>query len=215
MFKKNISIIIADDHPIMLNGLQQELQQAGYNVLATATNGTSALEVINLHQPNIAFLDIEMPFLNGFEVVRRLKDLQSKTLFIMMSYHKEKGFVVQAKNIGVNGYLLKEDSIEDIELCISEVIKGNIFYSKSFEDNFEVLVDEELRKINLLTSSERTIIRLIANQKTSLEICEILSISKRTVEKHRTNIISKLDLKSKNDTLSTWIKSHKEIVNSL
>lgn len=215
MFKKNISIIIADDHPIMLNGLQQELQQAGYNVLATATNGTSALEVINLHQPNIAFLDIEMPFLNGFEVVRRLKDLQSKTLFIMMSYHKEKGFVVQAKNIGVNGYLLKEDSIEDIELCISEVIKGNIFYSKSFEDNFEVLVDEELRKINLLTSSERTIIRLIANQKTSLEICEILSISKRTVEKHRTNIISKLDLKSKNDTLSTWIKSHKEIVKSL
>lgn len=215
MFKKNISITIADDHPIMLNGLQQELQQAGYNVLATATNGTSALEVINLHQPNIAFLDIEMPFLNGFEVVRRLKDLQSKTLFIMMSYHKEKGFVVQAKNIGVNGYLLKEDSIEDIELCISEVIKGNIFYSKSFEDNFEVLVDEELRKINLLTSSERTIIRLIANQKTSLEICEILSISKRTVEKHRTNIISKLDLKSKNDTLSTWIKSHKEIVKSL
>lgn len=215
MFKKNISIIIADDHPIMLNGLQQELQQAGYNVLATATNGTSALEVINSHQPNIAFLDIEMPFLNGFEVVRRLKDLQSKTLFIMMSYHKEKGFVVQAKNIGVNGYLLKEDSIEDIELCISEVIKGNIFYSKSFEDNFEVLVDEELRKINLLTSSERTIIRLIANQKTSLEICEILSISKRTVEKHRTNIISKLDLKSKNDTLSTWIKSHKEIVKSL
>ncbi len=215
MFKKNISIIIADDHPIMLNGLQQELQQAGYNVLATATNGTSALEVINLHQPNIAFLDIEMPFLNGFEVVKRLKDLQSKTLFIMMSYHKEKGFVVQAKNIGVNGYLLKEDSIEDIELCISEVVKGNIFYSKSFEDNFELLVDEELRKINLLTSSERTIIRLIANQKTSLEICEILSISKRTVEKHRTNIISKLDLKSKNDTLSTWIKSHKEIVNSL
>ena len=215
MFKKDISIIIADDHPIMLNGLQQELQQAGYDVLATATNGTSALEVINLHQPNIAFLDIEMPFLNGFEVVKRLKDLQSKTLFVMMSYHKEKGFVVQAKNLGVNGYLLKEDSIQDIELCIEEVIKGKMFYSKSFQDNFEALVDEELRKINLLTSSERTIIRLIAQQKTSLEICEILSISKRTVEKHRTNIISKLDLKSKNETLSDWIKSHKEIVNSL
>ena len=200
MFKKDISIIIADDHPIMLKGLTQELEQAGYNVLATATNGTSALEVINLHQPIIAFLDIEMPFLNGFEVVKRLKDLQSKTLFIMMSYHKEKGFVVQAKNVGVNGYLLKEDSIEDIELCIEEVIKGNIFYSKSFENNFEFLVDEELRKINLLTSSERTIIRLIAQQKTSLEICEILSISKRTVEKHRTNIISKLQLKSKSNS---------------
>ena len=215
MFKKDISIIIAEDHPIMLKGLKQELEQAGYNVLATATNGTSALEIINLYQPCIAFLDIEMPFLNGFEVVKRLKDLQSKTLFIIMSYHKEKGFVLQAKNVGVNGYLLKEDSIQDIELCIDEVIKGNIFYSKSFENNFEFLVDEELRKINLLTSSERTIIRLIAQQKTSLEICEILSISKRTVEKHRTNIISKLQLKSKSNSLSAWIKTHKEIINTL
>ena len=64
MFKKDISIIIADDHPIMLKGLQQELEQAGYNVLATATNGTSALEVIDKYNPTIAFLDIEMPFLN-------------------------------------------------------------------------------------------------------------------------------------------------------
>ncbi len=215
MFKKDISIIIADDHPIMLKGLQQELEQAGYNVLATATNGTSALEVIDKYNPTIAFLDIEMPFLNGFEVVKRFKEIQTKTLFIIMSYHKEQGFIVQAKKLGVNGYLLKEDSLQDIELCIQEVINGKLFFSPSFEDNFEALVDAELRKINLLTSSERTIIRLIAQQKTSLEICEILSISKRTVEKHRTNIISKLDLNSNNDTLSTWINSHKEIVNSL
>ena len=215
MFSPNLSVILADDHPLMLTGLQQELEQAGYNVVATATNGTSALEAIHTHNPDIAFLDIEMPFLNGFEVVNRLKNKQLKTHFIMMSYHKQKGFVVQAKTLGVQGYLLKEDSFEEIVLCIAEVMKGNNYYSKSFEDDFETLANEELRKISLLTPSERTIIRLIAQNKTSLEICETLSISKRTVEKHRANIIAKLELEPVANTLSIWINSHTEIINSL
>ena len=210
-----LSLVLADDHPLMLTGLQQELEQAGYNVVATATNGTSALEAIHTHNPDIAFLDIEMPFLNGFEVVNRLKDQQLKTRFIMMSYHKQKGFVVQAKTVGVQGYLLKEDSFEEIALCIAEVMKGNNYYSKSFQDDFETMANEELRKISLLTPSERTIIRLIAQNKTSLEICETLSISKRTVEKHRANIIAKLELEPAVNTLTNWINSHGEIINSL
>ncbi|MBP93231.1 MAG: DNA-binding response regulator [Flavobacteriaceae bacterium] len=212
MLKKDISIIIAEDHPIMLKGLQQELVQAGYNVLATAGNGASAIEAVTINHPDIALLDIEMPFLNGFEVVKRLKALDLKTRYVIMSYHKEKGFIVQAKKVGVHGYLLKEDSIQDIEKCIEQVIKGGSFYSNSFEDNFEVLIDEELKKINLLTSSERTIVRLIAQEKTSLEICEILNISKRTVDKHRTNIIAKLELEPVSNTLLDWIRSYKEIV---
>ena len=215
MSTSKLSLVLADDHPLMLTGLQQELEQAGYNVVATETNGTSALEAIHVHNPDIAFLDIEMPFLNGFEVVSRLKDQQLKTRFIMMSYHKQKGFVVQAKKVGVQGYLLKEDSFEEIALCIAEVMKGNNYYSKSFDSDFEIMANEELRKISLLTPSERTIIRLIAQNKTSLEICEALSISKRTVEKHRTNIIAKLELEPVANTLSVWINSHTEIINSL
>ncbi|TDK51131.1 response regulator [Algoriphagus formosus] len=215
MSKTNLSVILADDHPLMLTGLQQELEQAGYKVVATATNGTSALEAIHTHNPDIAFLDIEMPFLNGFEVVNRLKDQQLDTRFIMMSYHRQKGFVVQAKTVGVQGYLLKEDSFEEIALCIAEVMKGNYYYSKSFEGDFETMANEELRKISLLTPSERTIIRLISQNKTSLEICETLNISKRTVEKHRTNIIAKLELEPVANTLSVWINSHTEIINSL
>jgi DNA-binding NarL/FixJ family response regulator len=215
MSKTNLSVILADDHPLMLTGLQQELEQAGYKVVATATNGTSALEAIHTHNPDIAFLDIEMPFLNGFEVVNRLKDQQLDTRFIMMSYHRQKGFVVQAKTVGVQGYLLKEDSFEEIALCIAEVMKGNYYYSKSFEGDFETMANEELKKISLLTPSERTIIRLISQNKTSMEICEALSISKRTVEKHRTNIIAKLELEPVANTLSVWINSHTEIINSL
>ena len=125
MLKSNISLIIADDHPMMLKGLQQELEQVGYSVLGTAKNGTSAIELIVEKQPDIAFLDIEMPFLNGFEVVKRLKEQDIKTRYIIMSYHKEKGFVLQAKKVGVHGYLLKEDSLTDIEHCIEQVMQGN------------------------------------------------------------------------------------------
>lgn len=212
---KNLSIVIADDHPLMLSGLQQELEQAGYNVVATANNGTSAIEAIHAHNPDIAFLDIEMPFLNGFEVVSRLKELNLRTRFIMMSYHKQKGFLVQAKKVGVHGYLLKEDSFEEIARCIHEVMSGNNFYSNSFQVDFDTMVNEELRKITLLTPSERTIIRLVAQEKTSMEICEILSISKRTVEKHRTNIIAKLELEPASNSLATWVRANTEIINTL
>ncbi|MDO3695667.1 response regulator transcription factor [Wenyingzhuangia sp. chi5] len=215
MQNPNITLIIADDHPMMLKGLQQELEQVGYDVLATAKNGASAIEAIIKKHPDIALLDIEMPFLNGFEVVKRLKDLNLKTRFIMMSYHKEKGFVLQAKKVGVHGYLLKEDSITEIEQCIEQVMQDNNYYSKSFNEDFEALTKNELRKISLLTPSERTIIRLISQEKTSLEICEILSISKRTVDKHRTNIIAKLGLDSLNNSLLDWIQTHEEIVFSL
>lgn len=212
MLKSNISLIIADDHPMMLKGLQQELEQAGYSVLGTAKNGTSAIELIVEKQPDIAFLDIEMPFLNGFEVVKRLKEQNIKTRYVMMSYHKEKGFVLQAKKVGVHGYLLKEDSLTDIEHCIEQVMQGNNCYSKSFNQDFELQTKKEMRKIALLTPSERTIIRLVSQEKTSQEICDILSISKRTVEKHRTNIIAKLELEPASNTLLDWIRSHKEIV---
>ncbi len=212
MLKSNISIIIADDHPMMLKGLEQELEQAGYSILATAKNGASAIELITENPPSVAFLDIEMPFLNGFEVVKRLKELNLKTRYVIMSYHKEKGFVMQARKVGVHGYLLKEDSITEIEQCIEQVIQGNNYYSKSFKEDFELQTEKEMRKIALLTPSERTIIRLVSQEKTSQEICDILSISKRTVDKHRTNIIAKLELEPVSNTLLDWIRSHKEIV---
>lgn len=215
MQKPNITLIIADDHPMMLKGLQQELEQVGYHILATAENGASAIEAIKNNNPDIALLDIEMPFLNGFEVVKRLKDFNLKTRYIVMSYHKEKGFILQARKVGVQGYLLKEDSIVEIEQCITQVMQGNDFYSNFFNEDYKVLTENELRKISQLTPSERTIIRLVSQNKTSLEICEILSISKRTVDKHRTNIIAKLELESLNNSLLDWIHTHEEIVLTL
>ena len=215
MNKRTISIIIADDHPIMLKGLAEELENAGYNIVGTAINGAAAVELIALHKPSIALLDIEMPFLNGFEVIKNCQGLQLDTKFVVMTYHKEKGFIVQAKKVGTHGYLLKEDNLEEIETCIEAVLLDEFYFSKSFQEDIKYTVDNELRKVGLLTPSERTIIRLIAQGQNSAEICETLKVSKRTIEKHRANIIAKLELEPSLDTLMQWTTDYKEIIMSL
>ncbi|HLV40115.1 response regulator transcription factor, partial [Xanthomarina sp.] len=206
---------IADDHPIMLRGLRKELEQAGYTIVGTAENGADALEAIVNLKPKIAFLDIEMPLLNGFEVIKQCREKNLKTNFIVMTYHKEKSFVVQAKKLGIDGYLLKEDSMEDIENCIATVLNNEIYYSNSFDNNFEISVEDELKKVALLTPSERKIIRLISQDKSSAEISELLFVSARTIQKHRTNIIEKLNLEPAPDTLIKWAKEYKEVIFSM
>lgn len=215
MMPPNISMVIADDHPIMLNGLQQEIEAYGFNIVGTATNGMKALELILDLQPDIALLDIEMPILNGFEVVKRAIEQHIKTKYVMMTYHKQKSFVVQAKSAGVHGYLLKEDSIKEIILCIQSVLDDQLYYSSSFEQGFEKVVEKEFKKLNLLSPSERTIIRLVAQNKSSAEIGKQLLISTRTVEKHRTNIIAKLELTSSIDALNQWVQEYRELVSTL
>ena len=215
MDKSKITIVIADDHPIMLKGIAQELKQANYNVIGMAENGAKALEFITSLKPMIALLDIEMPLLNGYEVVKRSKECCPNTRFIVMTYHKEKGFVVQAKKLGIHGYLLKEDGIKTIQTCIKSVLNDEAYYSDSFSSDFEGIVENELKKLNLLTPSERSIIRLVALGKSSAQIADLLLISVRTVQKHRTNIIAKLGIGQSIDALSQWIKEHHELISSL
>src|SRR5690606_11351735 len=102
MNKYNLTIVIADDHPLMLKGLYDELIQANFSIIGTASNGNKAVELIAQLNPDIALLDIEMPFLNGFEVIKQCQQLPVKTKFIVMTYHKEKGFLVQAKKVGLH-----------------------------------------------------------------------------------------------------------------
>ncbi len=208
--KKSTTIVIAEDHPIMLKGLKQELEQAGYQIIGMAENGMEAVGTITDLNPDIALLDIEMPLLNGFEVMAKCRDiLNLKTRFIVMTYHKQKNFVLQAKNLGVHGYLLKEDSIEEIENCIATVLNGTVYYSKSLGTDLEANAESELKKLTLLTPSERKIIQLIAQDKNSTEISDMLCVSPRTIQKHRTNIIEKLNLDPAADNLIKWAKEFK------
>ncbi|WP_046757083.1 response regulator [Kordia jejudonensis] len=211
----NTKIIIADDHPMLLKGLHEELLAHDYNVVAAAKNGAEALESIVKNEADIAILDIEMPILNGFEVIKKSKELSLKTKFILLTSHKEARFIYKAKNLNISGYLLKDEAFEEIKKCIEAVENGETYFSATFNNIFDTKISPELKKLQFLSPSERTIIRLIAQGKSSSEISETLLISVRTVQKHRANILSKLDIPSSSDALTVWVQQHLELVLSL
>lgn len=208
---EKINILVADDHPILLKGLIDELLSYNYNVLDGVTNGAKALELIASINPDIAILDIEMPLLTGFEVIKKCQEKSVSTKFIILTSYKEKAFVLKAKKLNISGYLLKDEPFLEIHKAIQAAIIGKMYFSKVFDEIFCNDISPQLEKIKFLSPSERTIIRLIAQEKTSKEIADLLTISYRTVQKHRSNIIAKLDLSSDADSLSIWASENKEL----
>ena len=215
MNTKNASLVLADDHPMLLKGLYEELVANGYNVIGQATNGMQALELILKKKPSIAMLDIDMPLLTGFDVIKMAKDKGSHTKFIVLSFHKEVEYITQAKALQINGYLLKEDSFFDIERCIEAVLNNEQYYSRSFETGTLHTASTELKKLQLLTPSELNILKLVAQQVPTNEIAENLFISRRTVEKHRSNIITKLELEGGTNALTNWALINKNLIQEI
>ncbi len=211
MPKRN-KIIIADDHPLLLKGLTEELINNNYNVVDTAIDGKNALKLILKHQPDIAILDIQMPILTGFEVIKQCEDKNIHTKFIVLTSHKENRYVLKAKSLNISGYLLKDEPFEEIEKCIQAINKGLTYFSSVFKEVYENQVSPELEKLQSLSPSELKITQLISQNKSTKDIAESLFISVRTVQKHRTNIIAKLKLEPNTDALSVWAKTHKEFL---
>ncbi|UNY99784.1 response regulator transcription factor [Zhouia spongiae] len=212
---KKPSILIADDHPLLLKGLDEELVSKEYNVIATAINGMQALDLILNREPEIAILDIEMPLLSGIEVIKKSKKEGSKTKFIVLTSHKEQGLIYMSTQLGIDGYLLKEEPMSEIERCIAKVMKNETYFSTTFSRVLETEINPQLEKLKLLSPSERTILRLVAQSMTSKEIADHLLISVRTVQKHRSNIIQKLDIENHDDQLISWTQKYKELILSL
>ncbi|MFT6929959.1 MAG: DNA-binding NarL/FixJ family response regulator [Sediminicola sp.] len=212
---KNITLVVADDHPMLLKGLVDELNEYNYTIVATAENGAQALEKIIAFNPTIALLDVEMPMLDGFEVIKKCIERQIDTKFIILTSHKEKGFIHKAKLLNISGYMIKDEPFIELHQCIQSVSKGVPYFSPVFNEVIDNEITPELQKIKLLSPSERTIVRLVAQGNSSKEIGELLSISSRTVEKHRANIIAKLDLSPETDALVIWTKEYKEFLSNL
>ncbi|MEP2936394.1 MAG: response regulator transcription factor [Gilvibacter sp.] len=210
--KKDFNIIIADDHPMLLGGLHKELEDHGYRIIGKADNGMRALELILKKNPEVALLDIDMPMLTGFEVAKMAIEKGVDTKFIMLSFHKETDYVVQAKTLQIHGYLLKEDSFFEIERCLQAVVSGDTYFSKSFTSDALEFASQEIKKLSLLSASELVILKLIAQQKSNLEMAEKLKVSVRTIEKHRSNIIDKLDLEKGTNVLTNWSLVNKKTI---
>lgn len=211
-----IRIVIADDHPVFRRGLQMVItSDPMLKVVGEASGGTEAISIIETLHPDVAVLDIDMPDKNGFDVVRRVQTLPSVPKIVFLTMHQDEALFNGAFDLGVQGYLLKDSAVTDIIKSIKAVAAGEHFISSSLST---FLVNRSRRSVSLLerkptiedlTPTERRVLRLIAENKTSKEIADLLCISLRTVENHRAHICQKLDLRGAHALLK-FALTHKQ-----
>jgi DNA-binding NarL/FixJ family response regulator len=195
-----ISILIADDHSLVRTGLRQVLETQSTLSVTEAGDGEEAIRLIREKKPAIALLDIEMPKMTGFDVAQRVQDEGLSVSLVFLTMYKDEQVFNKAMDLGVKGYVLKENTISEILQCIQSVSEGKYYLSP-------VLSDFLLRRnakftapapdttgINLLTPSERTVMKLVASMKSNREIADALNISIKTVQNHRNHICDKLGL---------------------
>lgn len=193
-------IILADDHPIFRGGLRQLIDgEFGLSVVAEAEDGRSALRLIEEHLPAVAILDLDMPEMDGFAVAEEIRKRKLPTKAVILSMHKDELHFNRAIDLEIGGYVIKDSATHEIINCIKTVVLGRQFFSpamSSFLLNRGRRANALLSLSGLgdLTPTERQILILLSDLKTSREIADKLSISPRTVDNHRAHICSKLDL---------------------
>jgi DNA-binding NarL/FixJ family response regulator len=210
-----IQILIADDHPLLRHGLRQVIESdARFEVIAEASDGLEALEKIQQLRPRIAVLDIDMPRLDGLKVAFALREKNLPVEIIFLTVHREESIMKRALDAGARGYVLKDSAITDVVAGIKAVISGSHYVSPEMTS---YLINRSRRPASLrggfesLTPTERTILRMVAQYKTTKDIAESLFISTRTVETHRTNICQKLGLHGSHSLMKYALAHSKEL----
>jgi DNA-binding NarL/FixJ family response regulator len=196
---EKIKILIADDHPLIRQGLRQIIErEADLEIVFECGDGRSALAEILSRQPDVAILDVDMPHQTGLEVLRSLGDSSFAGKAILLTVHDEEEFFDEAIENGAKGYLLKDSVVEDIIVAIRTVVSGQNYLSPALTTMLfrqkRRPVQTKPSELETLTPTERTILKLIAEYRTSNQIAETLFISPATVKTHRRNICAKLQL---------------------
>lgn len=200
--KDKIEIIIADDHMMIREGLKQLLELDGtMKVIAEANDGEECLNLLNkkIH-PDILLLDINMPKKNGIEVLEYIKQNKIPVKVLILTVHNEVEYLLKAVDIGIDGYLLKDSSYDELKEAIDVVISGNTYIQPSLlpalnESMEDYVLDKE--KIEWLTKRELDVLRLISEGCSNKKISDELTISERTVKNHISHIFRKIDVEDR------------------
>ncbi len=197
-----MKIIIADDHKIVREGLKNLLEkQSGLNVVAETKDGLEAVRLVREHLPDLIIMDITMPGLNGIGAARRIKEVCPTAKIIILSMHADRRYVLEALKAGASGYLLKDSAFDELIQAIKAVFKSKIYLSPDITDVLvrDYLVNErdgDPTAYSLLSAREREVLQLLAEGKSTRQTADKLSISVKTVETHRQQLMQKLNLHS-------------------
>lgn len=197
-----IRIMIADDHPVFRQGLRQIIEtDPQLKVSAEAADGEQALARLQDTPVDVAMLDLTMPLKDGFAVARAARELRIAVPLVFLTMHRDEHYLHAALDLGVKGYVLKDSAITEIVSCLKAVVAGQDYISPALSTYLirrstraAVLVAAK-PALEQLTATERRVLKLIAEGKTSRTIAAELGIGIRTVEHHRNNITTKLELR--------------------
>ncbi|NOZ62433.1 MAG: response regulator transcription factor [Calditrichaeota bacterium] len=214
--KNQINILIADDHPLFLKGLRELLSEMpDWEIVDEAKDGQEALDLILAKSPDIAILDISMPYRNGLELAKHIHEHRLPVAVIILTMHDDELLFSRAASYGIRGFVLKESAVDDIILAVEKAINGQTFISPALTSRIlnNSADNKTLQDIFQfkLTKTEQKVIKLIAEDYTTAEISKKLFISPKTVEHHRANICEKLNLSGKNALLK-YALENKEII---
>jgi DNA-binding NarL/FixJ family response regulator len=199
---KHITVLLAEDHTVVRQGLRKLLEsERDIEVVGDAENGRQAVAMAREHRPDVIIMDIAMPLLNGVEATRQIRQLIPDAKVIILSAHSDDAYIERVLALGVVGYLIKQTSAHFLSEAIREVQKGNTFFSPSiaklFQKRNEAPFDRKRpfhTNATRLSSREAEVLQLIAEGKANKQIAAELGISVKTIEKHRSHLMQKLDI---------------------
>ena len=212
--KKVHNILIVDDHALMRNGLEAMLaSEPGYEVVGVAADGMSAIRSVSELKPDVILMDLTMPRTSGMDAIVQIKRQHPHIKIIALTFHKEDQYIHATLEAGADAYVLKDDSRTELFNALANVVSGRNYLSPSIVDKVVAGYlsggDSSTTKPSweVLTRREREVIKLIAEGKRTKEIAEYLSLSPKTIEKHRTNLMRKLDLHNVSEVTVYAIKN--------
>ncbi len=210
---KKITVLLADDHRILREGVRSLLEKAGdMEVVGEAADGGEAVAKAQALSPDVVLMDITMPGMNGLEATRQIKALKPNIKVLILSMHESNQYISQFLRSGASGYVLKDTAASDLVGAIRAISQGDAFLYPSIARKLleeymqKVQSGEESESYDGLTGREREILKMIAEGKSNKEIADILSLSIRTVQAHRANLMAKLHMHDRTELVRYAIR---------